>query len=231
MQNRIVRISPLLLGLLWLAPYPACADENEPRMNRVSFQVEASRDVENDLVTAVLATTEEDSNPATLADRINETMSWALETARAAKGIDVKSGGYNTNPVHDKTRIVRWRGSQSLILESADVEAISKLIGELQSRIQVQSVRFSISPKRRRAIQDELIAEALAAFKARAQIVRTNLDAAGYELVEISINTGGGEPAPMHGYARAMVAEIAQPAFESGTSELSVNVNVTIKLR
>jgi len=230
MQSQTYRITALLLGLLWLAPAPVCADENEPPMNRASFQVEASRDVENDLVTAVLATTEEDSNPATLADRINTTMSWALETARSAKGIDVKSGGYNTNPVHDKNRIVRWRGSQSLILESADVEAISKLIGELQNRIQVQSVRFSISPKLRRAVQDELIAEALAAFKARAQIVRTNLDSAGYELVEISINTGGGAPVPMRGYARTMKAEVAQPAFESGTSELSVHVNGTIEL-
>ena len=231
MQSQTYRITPLLLGLLLLAPGPARADENEPPMNHVSFQVEASRDVENDLVTAVLATTAEDSNPATLADRINTTMSWALETARAAKGIDVKSGGYNTNPVYDKTRIVRWRASQSLILESADVEAISKLIGELQSGIQVQSVRFSISPKLRRAVQDELIAEALAAFKARAQLVRTNLDSAGYELVEISINTGGGGPVPVRGFARAMAAEVAQPAFESGTSELSVNVNGTIELR
>ncbi len=133
--------------------------------------------------------------------------------------------------MHDKTRIVHWRGSQSLILESADVEAISKLIGELQSGIQVQSVRFSISPKLRRAVQDELIAEALAAFKARAQIVRTNLDSAGYELVQISINTGGGVPVPVRSYARAMATEVAQPAFESGTSELSVQVNGTIELR
>ncbi len=231
MRSQTYRITPLLLGLSLLAPGPTHADENEPPMNRVSFQIEASRDVENDLVTAVLATTEEDSNPATLADRINTTMTWALGTARTTEGIDVKSGAYNTHPVHDKTRIVRWRGSQSLILESADVEAISKLIGELQSRIQVQSVRFSISPKLRRAVQDELIVEALAAFKARAEIVRTNLDSAGYELVEISINTGGGGPVPVPGYKRAMAAEVAQPVFESGTNELSVHVNGTIELR
>jgi len=35
---------------------------------------------------------------------------------------------------------------------------------------------------------------------------------------------------PMRGYARTMAAEVAQPAFESGTSELSVHLNGTIEL-
>ncbi|MCP4004972.1 MAG: SIMPL domain-containing protein [bacterium] len=201
-------------------------------MNRVSFQVEASRDVENDWVTAILGTTEEDRDPAKLADRINTTMAWALETAKAAKAIEVKSGGYQTYPIHDKSRIVRWRGSQDLILASGNVEAVSELIGELQSRLQIRSIQFSVSRKKRRSLESDLISEALGAFKTRAQNVRKDLDRNSYELVQLSINTGGGgSPRPLRGMARSMEADVARPSFEGGTSTLSVNVNGTIELR
>ena len=80
--------------------------------------------------------------------------------------------------------------------------------------------------------EDELIAEALTAFKARAEIVRENLGASHYEIVVISINTQGGSPLrPVFAEARAMAAsKVASPALEGGTSQLSVHVSGTIEL-
>lgn len=220
-----------LVALFAAAGTARGADVPNP-MNRVSFQVESSRDVANDWIQAVVGVTDEDVDSARLADRINATMARAVAVAKAAPAVRVKSGGYATHPVYEDSKLRRWRASQDLVLESADADAVTELVGKLQSELQLRSIGFSISPERRRATEDELIAEALTAFKARAEIVRENLDASHYEIVEISIGTQGGPPPrPMFAEARATVAaKVAPPALEGGTSRLSVQVNGTIEL-
>lgn len=205
-------------------------DAPEP-MNRVSFQVESSRDVANDRVHAVVGVTDEDVDPARLADRVNQTMTRALAKARAAAGVRVESGGYTTYPVHENGKLRRWRASQDLILESADVQAVTELIGALQSELQLRSVEFQVSPERRRAAEDELIAEALKLFQKRAEIIRTSLGARSYEVVQISISGDHGPPIrPMQMEARSVGAMVAPPALEGGSSRLSVFANGTIEL-
>jgi predicted secreted protein len=207
------------------------ADAPEP-MNRVSFQVERSREVANDWIQAVVGITDEDVDSARLADRINTTMTRAMAVAKAAPAVQVKSGGYATHPVHQDGKLRRWRASQDLVLESADIDAVTELVGKLQSELQLRSIGFSISPERRRATEDELIAEALGAFKARAEIVRENLGASRYQIVQLSIGTQGGPPPrPVFAEARAMSrSKVAPPALEGGTSRLSIQVNGTIEL-
>ena len=173
-------------------------------------------------------------NPARLADRINVDMSWALETAQARQGLRVRSGGYRTFPVEDPKRaqLRRWRGSQDLIVEGADAKLVSDLLGELQSRLQLRSIVFLVSPERLRAVEAELVDEALDAFRARAEGVRTKLGARGYEIVQIHVETPGGPPVrPMRMQAMAMAeASVAPPALEGGTSTLRVGAHATIEL-
>jgi len=220
---------------IWSLGVPgALAAEDPPPMRRVDFSVQASREVANDWVRAVVGVTDEDGDAAKLADRVNQAMAWALERARAKSGISAKSGGYSTFPVHDPRKGERrfWRASQDLLLEGADPRAMSELLGELQSRIQLRSIDFTISPAQRRKVEDELIDEALAAFLARAERVRQRLAGRGYQIVQISINTSGGAPpVPMLRATMAMdSANPAPPALEAGTSELVTNVSGSIQL-
>jgi predicted secreted protein len=220
-----------LIALLLAVGTAQGADAPDP-MNRVSFQVESSRDVANDWIQAVVGLTDEDVDSARLADRINVTMTRAMAVAKAVPAVRVKSGGYATHPVHQDGKLRRWRASQDLVLESADVDAVTELVGKLQSELQLRSIGFSISPERRRATEDELIAEALGAFKARAEIVRENLGASHYEIVQLSIGAQGGPPVrPVFAEARAMSAsKVAPPALEGGTSRLSIHVKGTNKI-
>ena len=201
--------------------------------NRVSFAVERTRDVANDWIIAVVGTTDEDSDAARLADRVNDTMDWALGVAKQAKGVTVKSGGYSTQPVHDKDgKIARWAASQDLYLESGNVEAVSELVGKLQSKVLLRSIAFSVSPETRRKTEETMIGDALNAFTERAKKITGGLAARDYEIVAISIQTpGGGGPMPM--YARAEMAamdKVSAPSFESGQSTLQVRVDATIEI-
>ena len=220
---------PLLLALV---TGPVMAADDTPHYNQVHFQVERSRPVENDRMQAVLSLTAEDDNAARLADQINRSMDTALKTAKARPKVEVRSGSYRTYPVYSKEKIQRWRATQELWLEGSDFAELGSLIGQLQERLQVASINFSVSAERRRAVEDELISQALDAFKQRAELVRKQLAAKGYRIVDVSINTGGGQPVPIMMRAAAMeTASVAPPALEAGTSTLSVNVGGVIELQ
>jgi predicted secreted protein len=211
----------------------ASAEEDRPD-RRVGFSAERSREVANDWVTAVLSVTHEDPSPAEVAARINRDMSWALGLAKARSAVRARTGGYSTQPVYDPKRgsVRQWRGVQELVLESGDVAAVTALVGELQERLQVQSLGTSVSPERRRKVEDELVVEALQAFQARADLVTRSFGASGYRLVEVHVGTGGGVPPPRP-MMRTMAAEaqMAPPALEAGTSEISATANGSIELR
>ncbi len=200
--------------------------------DRASFQVQTSTDVENDRVLAVLNVTAEDKDPADLADSINRTMSWALEQAKGARAVEISSGSYQTYPVHDEKKIVNWRGRQELYLESSDVEQVTRLIGLLQSRLQMQSLQFSVSPARADAVEEDLIEQALVAFQKRAALISKALGAGDYRLLDVTITSGGREPIrPMRAeMAMAGRAGVSEPALESGTSRITVQANGAIQL-
>jgi predicted secreted protein len=202
--------------------------------HRVRFGVESSRDVANDWITAVVGVTAEDPNPAALADRINKDMAWALEQARSEPKVKAKSGGYSTYPVHDDTgRIRRWSASQQLVLEGSDSAAMTALVGKLQARLQLQSFQFSVSEERRRKVQEELVTEALAAFRARAALVAKGLGASSFSLDDVSVETGSpGFPVPLMRAEMAMAKSDmgTPPAVEAGTSRVVVTVQGSVVL-
>ena len=220
--------------LLALLAGAAAADEEDGR-NRVSFAVAEYRDVENDWVSAVVGVTHEDEDPAQLAERVNRDMSWALGVAKAKSGLRVRSGGYRTVPIQDpkKAKLRRWRASQDLVVEGGDAGAVSALLGELQARLQVQSIVFSVSPERRRKVEDELIDQAIDAFRARAERLQRKLGARSHQLVHLRVDASGGQPVQalrVRALGMAEAAPVTPPALEGGTSRLGAHANATIEL-
>ena len=173
-------ITAFVLALSMTGPINAA--EEALRYNQVHFQVERTRAVDNDRMQAVLSTTAEDDNTARLADQINKTMDWALKAAKTKTKIEVRTGGYRTHPVYDKDKIRRWRATQELIIEGSDFAELGGLIGQLQERLQVTSINFSVSAEKRRAVEDDLIAQSLEAYKQRAELVRKQLAAKSYQI-------------------------------------------------
>lgn len=224
----------LLLGALNLnLTHSVDAADNPPRYNQIQFQVERSQPVDNDRMQAVLSLTAENDNAAQLADHINRSMSAALTTTKVRPKIEVHSGNYQTYPVYGKEKIRRWRATQEMVLETADFAALSSLLGQLQEDLQLTSINFSVSPQRRKIVEDELIVQALDDLKQRAELVRKQIATKTYRIVDISISTAGAQPIPrMRGGAmEAMTKSVAAPAIEAGTSTITVNLNAVIELQ
>ncbi len=200
--------------------------------DRIHLSATANAEVANDILVAELYAYQEGQDAVRLTNDVNAAIAWALEKAKASKAIKVQTLGYQTQPVYRNQRLDGWRVRQSLRLETIEPEQLAKMIEPLQERLRLQSVSYSISPKRQREAEDALLVDALAAFRARAELVRTELGASGYRLVDLHVNGGGG-PQPMPRAAMAMemrTAAAAPPALEPGTRDVQVTVSGTIEL-
>jgi predicted secreted protein len=226
----------VLIGSLCAAPVQAQTGP-ETLYNVFNLSSEASAEVENDLMTATLAVQQEDKDPAILADKVNVTMAWAVKQLRPFGSLTVQTRDYQTYPRYDTSqsrRLIGWRASQTLQLETDDFEAAGKAIQQLQERLQVQSIRLSTKPATRKAAADKLIGEALTAFKDRARLVQQNMGATTFKVLEVDIQTGQGSVPTFE--ARAEMADMmrssvaTEPVVEAGTSRVSVQVFGRVQL-
>jgi predicted secreted protein len=223
-----------VLLLLCLAVFAGTGlADDELRYNQIRLQSQQTESVSNDTMHVTLQTYAEMQDPAKLAARINQEMEWALAKAKQVKGIKVRTGSYQTWPVTRKEVTTGWRGQQDLVLESRDTRALSDLAGQLQDKLQIKSMSFTVSDEKRVTVENRLIDLALNAFKERARIVGDNLKADGYRIVEINVGTSTVRPPMMH---QARIASMSMEAgdavaVEGGESDVRITVNGTIELQ
>jgi len=209
--------------LLFCLSAAAFADDN----STVGLQAQADREIANDQVLAIVAAEEGGRDPAALAAVVNKRMAAALGVARDYPAVRTRTAGYQTLPVYKDGRIESWRVSQQLRLESHDFAAAAELLGKLQRELLVRNLSVGLSTESRRAAEDALVAEAIAAFHARAARVRDALKAPGYRIKHIDVGASG---APFRPLAQEMRAMAAAPSVEPGTTLVSVSVSGTIEL-
>ena len=207
------------------------------RYNVVELQAEAQREVANDLLVAQLYVEDTNANPAQLATSINRSLTEALKIAREFPAVKVRSGNNQTTPVYAarSNQFQGWRGRAEVRLETRDFAAGSALIGKLQGSMQLGGISFSVSPEARRAAENELVTEAIAAFRARAEVVQKALGGRAYKVQRVNLATGYSGPPPrvmlMQARGAAIAdASVAPPPAEGGASTLSVTANGVIEV-
>ncbi|BAP43334.1 SIMPL domain-containing protein [Pseudomonas sp. LJDD11] len=226
----------LALSAAVLASVPALADE--PRYNQVSLRAEVDKEVARDLMEVTLYTEAQDRDPGKLAAQVSEALNKAIGQARQVKEIEVRQGSRNSSPIYDDKgqKITGWRERAEIRLESADFTALSKLTGELLTDLKMGGMEFSISSPTRKTSEDALLKDAVAAFKARAQLVTEAMGGQGYKVVSLNLNTSGypqpylRSPAPMMMKADRAEASVT-PDIEAGTSKVTVAADGVIEVQ
>ncbi|MCQ4346110.1 SIMPL domain-containing protein [Pseudomonas stutzeri] len=228
------RCAPLLAlaAALWLSP----AQAEEPRYNQVGLRAEVGREVAHDRMHLILYAEAQHSDPGRLAAQITETLNRAVQRARAVKGVEVSLGNRYSNPLHDDKgrRIVAWRERAELRLESADFAALASLGAGLLDELQMAGMHFSLSPAGRRQHEEQLLKDAVAAFRERAQLVSEAMGGRSYRVVRLDLHSGAGMRPPL---LRGMAAKTMSmdsapvPEIEGGSSELTVNADGVIEVQ
>ncbi|MCU0896272.1 MAG: SIMPL domain-containing protein [Burkholderiales bacterium] len=225
----------VVLGLLLSAAAAAQGPVSEARWNQVDLQAEATREVQNDTVHANLYVELTDANPAALAGQLNRVTAEALKTAAEFKTVQARSGSSTTFPVYDRNqKLTGWRGRADIRLESKDFPAAAQLIGKLQSSLQLAQVTFAVSPELRRKTENELIVDAVAAFRNRAEVAARALGGKSYRIRRVSLNTQGAFPQPRPYMGRVAAASAADaappPPLEGGTAVVTVGAAGTVEV-
>ena len=232
-RSFVALAASLVASTAFAQPQPQPQPE-PPRYNQVDLQAEVAREIQNDLMLASVHAEANDASAAKVADQLNRVTADALKTAGDFKSVKPRSGFNQTFPVYDRNnKLTGWRGRAEVRLESKDFAAMANLIGKLQSSMQLGGVTFTVSPELRRQTENDLITEAVAAFRSRADIATKAIGGKSYRIRRIGINTGGmfPPPRPMAAQARAAApAEVTPPTFEGGTSTVQVSANGSVQV-
>ena len=228
-------IQPLVIALLvgFGIANTAIAHEDSSTYDRINFQVSAIGEVENDTLVVIMYSERSGQTPSTLADEVNRNISWAVGRAKKISAIKVQTLNYRQDPLYKNQTISGWKVRQSIRLETTEVASLSTLVGELQGRLAVASLRYTVSMMRHRKVEQGLIAEALKQFRVRGEQITAELGRTGYRIVNMDVVTLGRSPTPDRMRATTMMADSsggAPPTIEPGVQTVSVQVSGTIEL-
>ena len=235
-MSRFTRSAALIaLSVGSIASLPALAAD-QLHYNQISLRAEVSQEVARDKKIVTLYTESQNTDPAKLAAEVTTIMNKALGEAREVKAVTLRQGSRNSYPIYDNKnqKLTGWRERAELRLESADFPALAKLTGELLNTLKMDNMDFAIADATRKSSEDALLKDAVAAFKARAQLATDALGGKGYKIVNLNFNTNG-YPMP---YARnggmmmkaAAMDSAPTPEVEAGTSQVSMSADGVIEV-
>ena len=233
---RYLALSTLLLGTT-LSTMTIAAGNEALNYNLVTVQADATRQVSNDEMHAVLYIERSNKQPAELSAQITQLMSQAVQTAKKYPSVKIETGSQSTYPIYDNDnqKLKEWRGRAEVQIESKDFKAASQLINELQSNFQTQSINFTVSDEQRKKVENDLIVEASKNFQQRAQILTQAWNKSAYTLVNLNINTSNAFPQPIYAARASMAkfeaADAGGQNMAAGESKITVNANGSIQFK
>ena len=204
---------------------------NETNYNQVNLSENATVEVDNDILTAILFVQQAGKQTQKLSQEVNEVMAWALNIAKPFKQVKFQILQYQTTPNYRKGALAGWTVKQNLRLESKDMESMNQLIGQLQKHLAIENIAYVVSKEKRHKAESELIQQAIERFKQRAQLIAKSMDKAHFKLVKMTINTNEyQQPMPMMRMKMSASSNMAAPATAAGTQQITVSINGIVEL-
>ncbi|HRA79721.1 MAG TPA: SIMPL domain-containing protein, partial [Burkholderiaceae bacterium] len=200
------------------------------RTPQLSLSASAYRDVVQDRVTVTLYAERESPQPAAGQAQVSELLGPVLERLKARSELQVQSSGYRTDPVWQQSRIVGWRTRGAIQVSARPSDEFNRLIGELATKLNLESVGYWLSRDAQLATERELIAEAVSAFRAKADAATKALDFRSFAVRQVAVDGGGPAhpvPVPKMAMSRAGAAEAAPVPLPGAEGRTTVTVTVT----
>ncbi|WP_314816219.1 SIMPL domain-containing protein [Aggregatibacter segnis] len=212
------------------------ADETEK--NVISFSTEVTKDVDYDVMEVTLFVKEENKNLKELNQTINQKVNAALEVLKKQSAVEVKKNTRSTQVLYDsKGKQSGWIERADLVLESKDFVVLSQVISDLNDTFAITDVVQKLSKEAAVKFEDEMIKSALAQFQHKAQLIQTSLNAKGYEVVNLNLDSRNEMPyfdrrmmpvAKMNSFSSEAADEVNLD--NNGKAELKASVSAQIKL-
>ena len=221
-------VSILLCAVCSIA---VAADDKKPPGTLLTFSVDASQTVANDLARATVFAEATDAQSGEVARKVNAAMAKAIAVAKTYPDVKTKTGSTWTSPVYGKNgrTIESWTMRSEIQLESQKIAALGELVGKLQGDLAVSQITLQPATETRRKAEELATLEALNAFQAKAQMIASNFKKF-YRVINMNIN--GGSQGPVYPMVRSamMKMDAAPMPIEGGDSVVTVSVSGEIEL-
>lgn len=240
--NHFLQLIPFRASLVGLL-IPACALAGEaPQFHMLNLSASATQEVQQDVINIRFSASKEGADAATVKQALQQALDAALVEARKVvkpNAVDVQTGNFSIYPRYTSkngTSVLNgWMGSAEMLVQGRDITTISQLSGRISS-MNISSVNFSLSRQAREKQETEVIAEAVARFKARAQDFTQQFGFRAYQIGVVNVNTE--EAGPVRVQPMLMRAAAAPAAsslndalpVEPGRSTVSVSVNGSVQM-
>ncbi len=202
----------------------------------LNLTTSASVEVTRDVLSVVFSTTRDGSDAQAVQAALRQALDAALAEARkiARPGqVEVQTGNFSLYPRYGSPRggtqpsIVGWQGTAELQVQGKDTAAIAQLTARVTT-MSIARVGHTLSKEAREKVEAEVVARAIADWRAKAQQMSQQFGYTGYTVREVNVATHepGGGPAPMAtmARARAMAADESLPT-EAGKGEVTATVS------
>lgn len=239
-RTRLLPVLPAVLASAVLAlATPGAGAQGAlmaPPQNVVSLAATASVELTMDWLTIVFSTAREGSDAAAVQSQLRQALDTALAEARkgARPGeVNVRTGGFSLYPRHaPKGGLAGWQGSAELIVEGRDAAALSQLAGRIQT-LTIARVHWSLSREAREKVEGEVAAQAIARFRAKADLVARQFGFGSWTVREVNVssNDAPGMPVPMmRAQAMRAAADEAPLPVEAGKATVTATVGGSVQL-
>jgi predicted secreted protein len=235
---RVAATASLLCVTVIASPVRA---ETPPPLGVLGLSASASVEVVKDIVAVTLSTSREGSDANAVQAQLKQALDAALAEAKkvARPGqIDVQTGNlsvyprYANAPGSTRPAISGWQGSVELIVEGRDIVAIGQLTGRITT-MTIASVAQRLSREASQRVDADLAAEAVAAFRAKAQSYARLFGYDGYVVREVTMTTGDPQQGPMPRIRMQAAATGGSEALsiEPGRALVTATVNGTVQMK
>lgn len=182
-------------------------------------------------------------------DRINKAVAEAVAESKSYTDVKTVTGSYYVY-VYDEGQVIdprtgqpisstkKWRGTQTIDLESTDSTKLLELAGKIQTKgFIMNGMNYSLSREKSEGVQDELMEKALKQLGAKAQIAAKALGKSGYDVVDIDVNGSSPPVYPVYGRAKmmamegAMASDVATPVAQAGEADVSLTITARVLLK
>lgn len=214
----------------------------------INLAVTEHKKLTQDTLSAQLQIQQEGPAPVAIQDQINKAMANALVLAKTYPTVKATTGGYyvyafDETPVTDVqtgkpvNTVKKWRGNQSIQLESTDATKLLELTGKIQSMgFTASGLDYSLSQEKSDSVLDELMTKALKAIGEKAKLAASALGKGSYDIIDVSVDGASPQPQPIYAKAAMMrseaaIADVAAPQAQAGETDVTMTINARVMLK
>jgi predicted secreted protein len=206
-----------------------------PPQGVLTLAASASVEVPRDMLGITFSATRDASDAGTVQTALKQALDAALAEARksAKPGqVDVQAGNFSIHPRYNaKGAITGWMGTAEMAVEGRDIAGIAQLAGRIPT-MTIARVGYALSKQAREKVEAEVVAQAIARYRAKAEATAKEFGYTGYAIREVNVTTDEPHPMPMAMMRRAAM-DAAQEALptEPGRGTVSATVSGSVQMR